>query len=126
VLRGGLTTKHIDVKELLKHVKCEATYPNILSGSILSGKEKVFITPAPDFCLSVFEMEEGATASFSPVTAEALILAEGRMDITEGSDTITIEKGNPSAIAFPGHEILLKAACKATVFRASVTVHNGE
>ncbi len=32
VLRGGLTTKHIDVKELLKHVKCEPTNPNILNG----------------------------------------------------------------------------------------------
>ena len=32
VLRGGLTTKHIDVKELLKHVKCEATYPGYLTG----------------------------------------------------------------------------------------------
>lgn len=32
VLRGGLTSKHIDVPELLKHVKCEATHPDILPG----------------------------------------------------------------------------------------------
>jgi len=32
VLRAGLTDKHIDVPELLKHVKFEPTYPNILEG----------------------------------------------------------------------------------------------
>jgi mannose-6-phosphate isomerase len=32
VLRGGLTNKHIDVPELLKHVTCEPTYVEILEG----------------------------------------------------------------------------------------------
>lgn len=126
VLRGGLTTKHIDVNELLKHVKCEPTYPNILSGSILSGMEKIYLTPAPDFCLSVFELEQGATTTFLPVTAEALVITEGILEITDGTDTIILEEGKPSGMVFSGKEILLKAASKATVFRASVAVHNGE
>ena len=32
VLRGGLTPKHVDVKELMKHVKFEPTIPNIITG----------------------------------------------------------------------------------------------
>ena len=32
VLRGGLTSKHVDVPELMKHVKFEYTIPNIITG----------------------------------------------------------------------------------------------
>ena len=32
VLRGGLTPKHIDIEELLEHIKFEPTYPNMLIG----------------------------------------------------------------------------------------------
>src|SRR5204863_6271059 len=53
VLRGGLTSKHIDVKELLKHVKCEPTYVNILYGEKINGIEKVYKTPTPDFQISL-------------------------------------------------------------------------
>src|SRR5690606_10034604 len=51
VLRGGLTSKHIDVKELLKHVKCEATEVKVIMGD-LKGKERIYETPAPDFALT--------------------------------------------------------------------------
>jgi mannose-6-phosphate isomerase len=74
VLRGGLTTKHIDVKELMKHVKSEPTQPNILQGRITEDGERIFETPAPDFQLSVFELKAGDTVSFVPVTAEILLL----------------------------------------------------
>ena len=33
VLRGGLTPKHVDVPELIKHIKFEATIPNVMKGS---------------------------------------------------------------------------------------------
>ncbi|MEJ7679943.1 MAG: hypothetical protein WKG06_19210 [Segetibacter sp.] len=38
VLRGGLTPKHIDVPELLKHITFEGIEPNILRGDV-SGHE---------------------------------------------------------------------------------------
>ena len=57
VLRGGLTTKHVDVKELLKHVKCEATFPDILPGEKISDTERVYKTSAPDFLLSAFDIQ---------------------------------------------------------------------
>jgi len=49
VLRGGLTNKHVDVKELLKHVQCEPTHVRIISGEQISDTEKIKTTSAPDF-----------------------------------------------------------------------------
>ena len=120
VLRGGLTNKHIDVKELLKHVKCEATHVRILSGEELSRTERVYKTSAPDFQLSVFELKGGDTTSFSPVTAEIILLAEGMAALDNGSGVLKLEAGHPSAIVFSGKEVKLSSTSGAIVFRASV------
>lgn len=124
VLRGGLTSKHIDVKELLKHVKCEATYPVIITGEQIDGHEKLYKTPAPDFRLAVFEPEAGETISFTPVSTEILLLTEGMVELTDGEHIVNLQEGHPSAVAFPGKTIQLKANSKATVFRAAEAIHN--
>jgi mannose-6-phosphate isomerase len=134
VLRGGLSNKHIDVKELLKHVKCEATHPQILTGEdknndppssrqgsgLRRAMEKVYKTSAPDFQLSVFELKAGDTVSFSPVTAEIILLTEGMAELDNGSGALKLEAGHPSAIVFEGKEVKLGTVAGATVFRASV------
>jgi len=120
VLRGGLTSKHIDVKELLKHVKCEATFPVVLTGEKVSDAEKLYKTPAPDFNLSVFELEAGETISFTPVAIEIVLLTEGLAEIDDDDITIRLQKGVPSAVIFPGQPVYIAAAGKSIIFRASV------
>ena len=127
VLRGGLTNKHIDVKEVLKHVKCEPTDVKILSGEQVSNFEKIYKTTAPDFQLSVFDLKAGDAISFLPVTAEIILLTDGNAEIVRkdsfgdnGSGTLKLEPGHPSAIVFAGKEVKLSSASGATVFRASV------
>jgi mannose-6-phosphate isomerase len=125
VLRGGLTSKHIDVSELLKHVKCEATHPDILNVK-KEGDEIIYETPAPDFELGCFNMEKGKEIIFVPSTAEILLLAEGSITADNGQEAVILKKGSPSAIAFPRETITLKAEENSLVFRASVPIHNGE
>jgi mannose-6-phosphate isomerase len=120
VLRGGLTTKHIDAAELLKHVKCEATHPQILAGEQTADGDKVYKTTAPDFQLSVFELEKGDTVSFEPATVEILLITEGAAELDDDKIAIKLEPGNPSAVVFPGQSVYLAAAAKSTVFRASL------
>jgi mannose-6-phosphate isomerase len=119
VLRGGLTTKHIDVKELLKHTRCEPTVPNILKGE-QKGKELVYKTPAPDFELSSFSLKKGETASFTASTSEILLLVEGMIKIDDGTDSIELKKGQPSGIVFAGAAIKMTAQEDVLVFKASV------
>lgn len=126
VLRGGLTSKHIDVKELMKHVKCEATFPAIISGEKGGKGGKIYKTPAPDFQLSVFELEAGETISFTPVSAEILLLTEGVAELDDDDMPIRLQQGNPSALVLPGHTVYLAADTKSTVFRASLPFNKGE
>ena len=120
VLRGGLTTKHIDVPELLKHTKCEATYPSILSGEEIGTHEKLFKTSAPDFQLSVIDLAAGDTISFTPITTEILLLTEGMAELDDDNIEVRLGQGNPAAVAFTGQVVYLAAATRSTIFRASV------
>jgi mannose-6-phosphate isomerase len=122
VLRGGLTSKHIDVPELLKHVKCEATHPEIIRG-IKRGNEIVYKTPAPDFELSSFILHNGNSVSFTPHTAEVLLLIDGQTEISSRDSKIILLKGQPSAIVFPGHEVKVTAQEPSWLFKATVPVN---
>lgn len=124
VLRGGLTTKQINVKELMKHVKCEATYPQILSPEADNEGERKYETPVDDFRLSVFELEAGDIVSFYPQQVETVLLTEGITEIDNENDTIRLQAGSPAAVVFPGDKVYLAAAAKSFVFRASGRIHN--
>ena len=126
VLRGGLTSKHVDVNELLKQVKCEATFPVIITGIKNEENEIKYSTPSPDFQLSVFELETGDTVSFKPTSVEILLLTEGITELDDDKIAIKLQKGNPSAVVFPGQTLYLAAAAKSTVFRASAGINKSE
>ncbi|RYG50500.1 MAG: mannose-6-phosphate isomerase, class I [Chitinophagaceae bacterium] len=119
VLRGGLTNKHIDVKELLKHVKCEATYPAILNGE-RNGAETRYATPAPDFELSSFELEKGNSVELEILTTDILLLVKGAVEVSSDHGTVEIRIGQPSAVLFPGKNTRLKALEDSLVFKATV------
>ena len=125
VLRGGLTRKHMDAGELLKHVRFEATDYKILTGEKLKG-ERIYRTNAPDFELGAYELEPGKEAGFTASTAEMLLLTEGKLEIAGGDETILLQPGSPAALALPGHPVRLRAMEKTTVYRASVPIHNRE
>jgi mannose-6-phosphate isomerase len=118
VLRGGLTSKHIDVKELLKHVKCEPTHPAILQAGQVKDGEQTYTTPAPDFKISVFHMKKGETVFFNSGGAEIILLTDGIVELAGSNQRFELKKGMPSAIAFPGEKVQITAASEATVFRA--------
>jgi mannose-6-phosphate isomerase len=119
VLRGGLTTKHIDVKELLKHVKCEPATVEILKGEV-KNQERIYPTPAADFKLSAIELLKDQSFDFSPATAEIFLLVDGSLQMKGSNQTIPLQRGDPAAICFPGEPVKITAMEDARVFRASV------
>jgi mannose-6-phosphate isomerase len=125
VLRGGLTTKHIDVAELLKHTRCEATYPNILIGEAISTLEKNYPAPVADFSLNGFELKKGDTAWFTPPGPEIVVLTQGDVELESTDGALVLKPGQPSAVLLPGTTISLKAVTESLVFRAAVPAHNG-
>jgi len=84
VLRGGLTTKHIDVPELLKHTKFEAVVPKILAGEQGQPGETVFHLPVEDFGISVLHLQTGEVYRGNSHSAEIFLVLEGTVDTGGG------------------------------------------
>lgn len=76
VLRGGLTPKHIDVPELMKHTNFEAVIPAIMKGEP-EGAERIFHCPVPDFVISAIELKAGETYSGHASSLEIIFCTEG-------------------------------------------------
>lgn len=94
VLRGGLTPKHIDIPELLKHTEFKPTIPNCMKGDMQAdGIERIYKSPAPDFELSQLILNASQNYQSETKTAQILILLEGEATITERKTALQIQKG---------------------------------
>ncbi|CAL1518259.1 mannose-6-phosphate isomerase, class I [Chitinophaga sp. MM2321] len=119
VLRGGLTPKHVDVPELLKHTRFEAVHPHVLAGdSIANGMEKIYPTPAPDFVVSKITLQPGQVYEYTAKAAEIMIVMNGSATI-KGSDTIALHKGQ-SVLAAYGETYQLTTDHSVEIFKATV------
>lgn len=119
VLRGGLTPKHVDVPELLKHVHFEETHPAILLGELQEdGIERVYKTPAPDFELSQLQLDTTSEYKANSTTAEILIVIEGAIQVMEGDTALKLEKGT-CAFLEAGSAYKIISASSAIVYKAT-------
>lgn len=120
VLRGGLTKKHIDINELIKHISFTETIPHILKGDLQKDQlERIFSTSAPDFELSEIKMPVSKVYKSVSKTPQILLLLDGEVEIKEENNSLKLTKGK---------SVFLKANCayeiyslaKATIYKAKV------
>lgn len=85
VFRGGLTSKHIDVNELMEHTVFEPVTPHILGGQTISLTEAVYPCPVDDFLLSRLDIP-ATQKHLEPDTdsPRIFILLEGRTETSDG------------------------------------------
>ncbi len=120
VLRGGLTSKHIDVPELMKHVIFEPANPAIIHGLPINQTEEVFSTPAPDFELSRIVIKTGDVYRLTTSTTDIFLVSEGVIEAgTAGGPGLKCSRGE-AFIAFSNTAVAIKAIATAEIFRASV------
>ena len=94
VFRGGLTQKHIDVPELLKHLVFDSVSPKILDGEIVSTVEKVYKTPAPDFELSQINIQKNKQyRSTQTSSAAVIIVMNGKASVNFDGKKLLVSKG---------------------------------
>ncbi|HXB94517.1 MAG TPA: mannose-6-phosphate isomerase, class I [Puia sp.] len=120
VLRGGLTPKHIDVAELMKHIRFEATNPRILAEDDGPGHIAVYHTPAPDFELSKMSFLRGESITIRAHSVEIFIVLEGSLGVIEPGASPFGRKKGESFVAFHQAKFELKAQEDSVVYRASV------
>lgn len=119
VLRAGLTIKHMDVPELLKHVVFEETIPELMSGDIQNdGIERIYKSPAPDFELSQIEIDKAGSYSAKTTTAQILIVLEGEAVVQEGTTSLTCKKGD-SVLLTADADYTISTGSKAVIYKAT-------
>lgn len=118
VLRGGLTPKHIDVPELLKHTLFKGVTPRIMNGE-KRGTETIYRCPVPDFQVSKIEIDLNSDYQHSAYSAEILLLTEGEGDISSGQKVICLKKGE--SVFIPADESYqITTNSFATIYKAAV------
>ncbi|MEW1718730.1 mannose-6-phosphate isomerase, class I [Streptomyces sp. NPDC093109] len=116
VLRCGLTPKHVDVPELLRIVRFEATDPGVLRPEVSASGEELYDTPIDEFRLSRYALAQGGAPRDLTAAAPQILLC-----------TAGAPRANGLALT-PGGSVFVPAGEKAelsgtgTVFRATVVV----
>jgi mannose-6-phosphate isomerase len=120
VLRGGLTPKHIDTGELMKHVSFVEVVPNVIHGAQSGKFEEVFASPAPDFQLSRFLIGKDGITYVTARTTEIFFVMHGDVQMKEEEGAVFTLKKGEAAVAFAGSFFEIQAIEKSEIFRASV------
>jgi mannose-6-phosphate isomerase len=98
VIRGGLTTKHVDVPELLRIVQAEPT-PAAIVPRRREGDELVYDTPAPEFRLSALELD-GRAVELETQGPEILLCTAGSAElVAAGGDRLGLGRGQAAFLA---------------------------
>jgi mannose-6-phosphate isomerase len=121
VLRGGLTSKHVDVPELLATLTFESGPPATLTPRSLGSVEAVYDAPVREFALATLRPRFDASfESDREGSVEILFCAEGGAAIEDvGSGDVTpLRRGSAALVAAAVSRYRLKG--DATVYRAAV------
>jgi mannose-6-phosphate isomerase len=95
VLRGGLTTKHVDVTELLGILTFEDGTPDVLDGKAVSDQERVYRTPAEEFELTRIALAPGTRyAGGTPYGPKALLVLQGSATLTAAGRSTSLHRGS--------------------------------
>ncbi|MGW1075829.1 mannose-6-phosphate isomerase, class I [Streptomyces sp. NPDC002537] len=123
VLRCGLTPKHIDVPELLRVVRFEATDAAVLRPEADAGGEEVYATPVDEFRLSrhVFAPASETPATLVPGSPQILLCTSGTAVLRAADGTeLALRRGDSAYLRADERAEL--TGDDATVFRATVAV----
>jgi len=121
VLRGGLTSKHIDTDELLRILNFTPHQYHPLKPVKISEIESRYETSADEFCLSVIIHKTEQKSEFRPSNSpEILFCYEGKFEVENCSQILSLEKGQSLFVPYEIEGYILCGT--GTVFRAKVNL----
>jgi len=96
VLRGGLTTKHVDVPGLLEIVNFTAIRPTMITPDVRHDEGLTimsYLAPVPEFSVHVIELTSGAHVMDNVTGPSVLIVADGSVDLPTAAGTLHLGRG---------------------------------
>ena len=97
VLRGGLTSKHIDVAELFKVLVFTSFPPHIQKGveQVERGATwRRFVTQAEEFELTLLDLDSVERVDCTPLGPEIWLGLEGEIELSIERETVHLAKGD--------------------------------
>ncbi len=119
VLRGGLTPKHIDVPELMKHTLFESLTPNILKGTLRAGVETLYDCPVDDFDIAKINLSENNSYQALSTSPEIFIVIEGGAVVNGNGINFSVKRGE-SFIIFPNENYHITSSGNCELYKAFV------
>ena len=115
VLRGGLTPKHIDVPELLKHTIFEGILPHILHAEETLKGEHLYKMPIEDFGICTIFLENGREYVNESQSTEIFLVMEGEVHCGDMNS-----KRGEAFVIMPDTRYTLRAVQNAFICKAYV------
>ena len=119
VLRGGLTPKHIDVPELMKHTLFEPIIPKVLKGTLRGGVENMYDCPVDDFDISKINLTSNNSYQALSTSPEIFIVIEGGAVVNGSGLNISIKRGD-SFIILPNENYSIRSSGNCELYKAFV------
>ena len=117
VLRAGLTDKHINVKELMRHIKFQQTVPDIINP--LHDQEQIYYSDAEEFELCRYDLKVGNSITLQSKTAEIFLVLEGSLRITWDKGSLEMKQGE-AMIMIAQKKALFVATKDSVFFRVTI------
>lgn len=126
VLRGGLTAKHMDAEELIKHTHFETIDPqnSYIAPTPLSEFENEYNAPIEDFLLTEIKIPAGSSTTITPDGLEIFLTFNGtaRIHSPISSEDFEVSKGDTFA-ALPGSSVEISSTSSdLRIFRAKTNL----
>lgn len=118
VLRAGLTDKHIDIDELMKHVLFGPTEPQIIRAGDAE-KEQTYKSEATEFELSRIILQKDNDHHWQSSGPEILLVLSGAAQLNAAETHLALNKGE-AAFVVPEVGVRLNAKEETIIFRATV------
>ena len=116
MVRGGLTSKHLDVAELLAVVDTEPM-PSPIQTAI--GPRHRFTTPVPEFSLT--RLRGPSACPVTPVGPEIILVTQGEATLRAGNgQELILLAGQAAIVSWSDGPYSLEPAGSALIWRASV------
>lgn len=98
VVRGGLTSKHVDIDELLKLLDFSSGRPQVLTGEEQSPGVFSYSTPAPEFRLFRLECAAGGTALPAEGFGRVVLCVAGSVTLRAGGAELELGQGQSAFV----------------------------